>query len=64
MDRDKARNFFGDEVPQGSDDRLLLSFDHAKAIYEHPNLQLPLLFEVRSPIGRKAYCGVAQFLVE
>mmetsp|Transcript_50480 Transcript_50480/g.117851 ORF Transcript_50480/g.117851 Transcript_50480/m.117851 type:complete len:713 (-) Transcript_50480:135-2273(-) len=62
-----AENFLGDLSLLEATDKIALPFDYAEAIYapmqRGGNIELPLIFEVKSDGGRKCHCAIYDFIV-
>jgi len=51
------------EIPQlDSTDKIVLSSKFAAQIYSEPDVQLPLMFELKTGTGRRKHCGIFQFM--
>mmetsp|Transcript_38048 Transcript_38048/g.89014 ORF Transcript_38048/g.89014 Transcript_38048/m.89014 type:complete len:720 (+) Transcript_38048:64-2223(+) len=61
-----AATFLGDMSRLEATDKIALPFEYAQEIYapmqRGANLQLPLIFEVKTEVGRKCHCAIFDFV--
>jgi len=62
MSAKEAAPFLGDAASVESTDKISLPFQFASSIYEQPDVSLPLMFELKTPTGRKTHCGIFEFM--
>lgn len=58
----EAGPFFGNLDRVEATDKIALSMQHGRRIYEGARLQTPLMFEVKTQRGRKTHCGIFDFM--
>lgn len=58
----EASAFLGDLPNLEQGDKIILPFSYAKRVYESPDLQMPLMFSLKTTGGRKAHCGLLDFM--